>query len=132
MIRVELPYHLRNLAGVAGEVTLELDGEPTIAAVLDALDSRFIWTTEYAGSRLRWRSRDPLWVLALRVHVLDEPITVPFRDAYGGCTSWVDLDGLPADPASVGSQPAVSDAAYESRVAAIADAIPGGLEPPVV
>ena len=44
----------------------------------------------------------------------------------------VDLDGLPADPASVGSQPAVSDAAYESRVAAIADAIPGGLEPPVV
>jgi len=104
----------------------------TDPAVLDALDSRFIWTTEYAGSRLRWRSRDPLWVLALRVHVLDEPITVPFRDAYGGCTSWVDLDGLPADPASVGSQPAVSDAAYESRVAAIADAIPGGLEPPVV
>ena len=104
----------------------------TDPAVLDALDSRFIWTTEYAGSRLRWRSRDPLWVLALRVHVLDEPITVPFRDAYGGCTSWVDLDGLPADPASLGSQPAVSDAAYESRVAAIADAIPGGLEPPVV
>ena len=104
----------------------------TDPAVLDALDSRFIWTTEYAGSRLRWRSRDPLWVLALRVHVLDEPITVPFRDAYGGCTSWVDLDGLPADPASVGSQPAVSDAAYESRVAAIADAIPGGLVPPVV
>jgi hypothetical protein len=104
----------------------------TDPAVLDALDSRFIWTTEYAGSRLRWRSRDPLWVLALRVHVLDQPITVPFRDAYGGCTSWVELDGLPADPARVASQPAVSDAAYASRVAAIADAIPGGLEPPVV
>ncbi|MFM7272140.1 MAG: DUF1802 family protein [Actinomycetes bacterium] len=104
----------------------------TDPAVLDALDSRFIWTTEYAGSRLQWRSRDPLWVLALRVHVLDEPVTVPFRDAYGGCTSWVDLDRLPADPADLPSQPAVSDAAYTSRVAAIADAIPGGLEAPVV
>jgi hypothetical protein len=66
------------------------------------------------------------------VHVLETPITIPFTDAYGGCTSWVDLDGLPEDPASLPSHPAVSDASYESRSAAIADAIPGGLEAPVV
>lgn len=104
----------------------------TDPAVLDALDGRFIWTTEYATSRLKWKSRDPLWILALRVHVLETPITVPFTDAYGGCTSWVDLDGLPDDPASLPSHPAVSDASYESRTQAIADAIPGGLETPVV
>ena len=104
----------------------------TDPAVLDALDGRFIWTTEYAGSRLRWRSRDPLWILSLRVHVLDDPITVPFRDAYGGCTSWVDLDGLPADPAILPAHPAVSDTSYASRTQSIAEAIPGGLEPPVV
>lgn len=104
----------------------------TDPAVLDALDGRFIWTTEYATSRLKWKSRDPLWILALRVHVLETPITIPFADAYGGCTSWVDLDGLPADPASLPSQPAISDASYESRRAAVAGAIPGGLEAPVV
>ena len=100
--------------------------------VLDALDGRFIWTTEYAASRLAWRSRDPLWILALRVHVLETPITVPFRDAYGGCTSWVDLDGLPDDPEVLPAHPAVSDASYASRTEAIAGAIPGGLEAPVV
>lgn len=41
MIRVILPYHLRNLAKVQGEVGLELEGTPSIADVLDALEARF-------------------------------------------------------------------------------------------
>jgi molybdopterin synthase sulfur carrier subunit len=38
MIRVILPAHLRTLARVADEVTLELDERPTLSAVLDALE----------------------------------------------------------------------------------------------
>ena len=41
MIRVILPYHLRTLARVDGEVDLALSGPPTIRAVLDALEARF-------------------------------------------------------------------------------------------
>jgi sulfur-carrier protein len=41
MIRVALPYHLRNLAGVDGEVQLEIRGVPTLGAVLDALEARY-------------------------------------------------------------------------------------------
>jgi molybdopterin synthase sulfur carrier subunit len=41
MIRVVLPAHLRSLARVSGEVTLELDGQPTMLAVLDALEARY-------------------------------------------------------------------------------------------
>ena len=41
MIRVVLPYHLRNLARVEGEVCLEVPPPVTIAAVLDALEARF-------------------------------------------------------------------------------------------
>ena len=41
MIRVELPYHLRTLAQITGEVTLELDGAATLGAVLDALEARY-------------------------------------------------------------------------------------------
>ena len=41
MIRVVLPYHLRNLARVEGEVVLEVPPPVTIAAVLDALEARF-------------------------------------------------------------------------------------------
>ena len=111
-------------ADVVGVATL------TDPAQLDAIDSRFIWTTEYATSRLKWKKRDPLWILALRVHRLAEPITVPYRDEYGGCTSWVTLDGLPADPASLPSEPALSDVAFEARVKGLREALPSGLEPP--
>jgi molybdopterin synthase sulfur carrier subunit len=41
MIRVELPAHLRTLAGVKGEVTLEVAGQVTLKSVLDALEARY-------------------------------------------------------------------------------------------
>jgi sulfur-carrier protein len=41
MIRVVLPYHLRNLARVDGEVELEVGGPPTLQSVLDALETRY-------------------------------------------------------------------------------------------
>lgn len=39
-IRVKLPTHLRRLAGVDGEVTLDVPEPHTIGAVLDALEAR--------------------------------------------------------------------------------------------
>jgi molybdopterin converting factor small subunit len=41
MIRVKLPAHLRTLAQVDGEVSLEVAGEVTQRAVLDALEARY-------------------------------------------------------------------------------------------
>ena len=41
MIRVELPFHLRNLARVDGEVQLEVTSPVTVRAVLDALEARY-------------------------------------------------------------------------------------------
>ncbi len=41
MIRVALPYHLRNLAKVGSEVELELDGPVTQRRILDALESHY-------------------------------------------------------------------------------------------
>ena len=39
MIRVELPFHLRTLAGIDGQVTLTVNGEVTRASILDALEA---------------------------------------------------------------------------------------------
>jgi hypothetical protein len=41
MIRVLLPPHLRTLARVDGEVTLDVSGQVTQRAVLDALETRY-------------------------------------------------------------------------------------------
>jgi hypothetical protein len=41
MIRLILPAHLRTLAQVSGEVTLEVKGQVTQRSVLDALEARY-------------------------------------------------------------------------------------------
>jgi hypothetical protein len=82
---------------------------------LAAIEGKLIWTSDYVESRLKWKSRDPLWVLVLRAHRFEEPLTVAWDDAYGGCTSWVELAGLPDDPVSLPSTPALTDIAFAAR-----------------
>jgi len=41
MIRVVLPAHLRTLARVEGEVTLEVGGQVTQRSILDTLEARY-------------------------------------------------------------------------------------------
>ena len=41
MIRVVLPHHLQTLARCEREVTVDVDGEVTQRAILDALEARF-------------------------------------------------------------------------------------------
>ncbi len=41
MIRVVLPHHLRTLARVGDEVTIELAGTPSVRSVLDALEASY-------------------------------------------------------------------------------------------
>ncbi len=41
MIRVVLPYHLRNLAKVGSEVQLSVTGEVTVQSILDVIEERY-------------------------------------------------------------------------------------------
>ena len=41
MIRVVLPFHLRNLAQVTGEVSLEVPAPVTMRSIIDALEARY-------------------------------------------------------------------------------------------
>ena len=40
-VRIELPAHLRTLAGVGREVTVEVEGTATLRAAIDALEARY-------------------------------------------------------------------------------------------
>lgn len=56
MIRVVLPFHLRTLAGVTGEVELAVVDRATLRSVLDALESRYpvlLGTIRDAGTQRR-------------------------------------------------------------------------------
>jgi hypothetical protein len=118
------PITIPGWADVVGVATL------TDPEQLAALDSKLIWTLDYAESRLNWKKRDPLWVLMLRVHRLREPVSVPWNEDYGGCTSWVDLAGLPDDPTEPPSEPALSDTAFKARMKGVIDALPVGVTEP--
>lgn len=41
MIRVVLPHHLRTLARVDGEVTVDVEGAPTVSSILDAIEKKY-------------------------------------------------------------------------------------------
>lgn len=91
---------------------------------VDDLSPHYIWTKEYAESRLRWKPMLPLAVMLLRVYRLERPVTVPFLPEYRGCTSWVEvLNDVPL----ARLQPVLSDEEFQRQV----EEIKGSLGLPV-
>ena len=98
------------------EEVLEVEGQGKV----DHLAPHYIWTTDYAQSRLRWKPMLPLSVMLLRAYRLETPVTVPWIPEYSGCTSWVEIL---ADVPLGRLDPVLSDAEFQARV----DAIKGSL-----
>ncbi len=105
----------------------EVEGafEISEARDLEALNDHHMWTHEYAGSRFKWRPKKPLTVLVLRTYVLPETVELPYREGYGGCKSWIELE----DSVSVeGARPTLSDEEFEELVSPALGVL-RGLEP---
>jgi hypothetical protein len=105
----------------------EVEGAYEISEADDlaALNGHHMWTHEYAESRFKWRPKKPLTVLVLRTYVLPETVELPYREGYGGCKSWIELE----DSVSVeGARPALSDGEFDSLVAPALGVL-RGLEP---
>lgn len=94
------------------EDVLEISGQDKV----DDLSPYYIWTKEYAQSRLRWKPMLPLSIMLLRVYRMEQPVTVPFLPEYKGCTSWVEV----LTDVNLGQlQPVLSDEEFQSQVAEI-------------
>ena len=81
MIRVVLPAHLRSLAGVTGEVQLEVAGAPTQRAVLDALEARHPTLCGTIRDRASGRRRAFVRFFACREDLSHEPPDAPLPEA---------------------------------------------------
>jgi hypothetical protein len=80
---------------------------------LAAISPLHLWSDDYALERLRWRPRKPLQLMALRVHRLAEPATLPVLAGYGGCKSWLTL----AEPVLVeGARPVLDDTSFNQQL----------------
>lgn len=59
---------------------------------LPELADLHIWTDESIRTdRVEFRPKHPLQVLVVRPIELPQPVRLPRLEAYGGCTSWIDV-----------------------------------------
>jgi hypothetical protein len=80
MIRVVLPYHLRNLAQVGNEVTLEIVEPITLCSVLDALELRYPMLRGTIRDHETLRRRPFLRFFACEQDLSHEPSDAPLPE----------------------------------------------------
>jgi hypothetical protein len=81
MIRIVLPYHLRTLACVSGEVQLEVEGPATQRSVLDALEARYPVLRGTIRDHVTGQRRPLLRFFACAEDLSLEPPDAPLPDA---------------------------------------------------
>jgi hypothetical protein len=91
MIRVVLPYHLRTLAQVVGEVRLEVEGRATVRSALDALEARYPVLRGTIRDQVSGRRRPMLRFFACEEDLSHEPPDAPLPEAVasGAEALWV-------------------------------------------
>jgi molybdopterin synthase sulfur carrier subunit len=81
MIRVLLPAHLRTLAQVNGEVTVEVNGQVTQRSVLDALEARYPMLRGTIRDHVTQKRRPFLRFFACQEDLSHESPDAPLPDA---------------------------------------------------
>jgi hypothetical protein len=81
MIRVELPYHLRNLAKIDGQVQLDVQGTATISSVLDMLEARYPMLEGTIRDHVTKQRRAFLRFFACEEDLSHEPPDTPLPEA---------------------------------------------------
>jgi hypothetical protein len=81
MIVVALPAHLRTLAGVKGDVELEVNGDVTRDSILDALEARFPMLRGTIRDHVAGKRRPMVRFFACGEDVTHEPPDTPLPAA---------------------------------------------------
>lgn len=80
--------------------------EPLVALPRETLEARY-----------RFRPDQALYVIAVRTWELARPAQVAYREAYGGCRSWISVDEeIDVD----GSRPVLDEAVLHARIGDVA------------
>src|SRR5512134_2273806 len=86
MIRVELPFHLRNLARVEGEVALDVQGPVTLQSVFDALEATYPMLRGTIRDHVTLKRRPFVRFFACRRDLSHEPPDMLLPDAVAAGT----------------------------------------------
>ena len=81
MIRVQLPFHLRNLARVDGEVNVQVEGPVTLRSVVDALEGQYPVLRGTIRDHVTLQRRAFLRYFACGQDLSLDPLDTPLPDA---------------------------------------------------
>lgn len=86
------------------------------AAQLARLAPLVVLPEETLTTRFRFRPDQALYVIAVRAWELAGPVEIEYREAYGGCRSWISLD----DEIDVdGSRPVLEEGDLAARIESV-------------
>jgi sulfur-carrier protein len=80
MIRVVIPYHLKLLANVTGEVQLDVPPPVTLRAILDALEARYPMLRGTVRDHVTGKRRDFIRFFACEEDFSNEPPETPLPE----------------------------------------------------
>lgn len=119
----------RTLVGWSLEnTTVKLTAYAEVAEDIEVIDQEELnklapfhtWTDQFAEERLKWKKKNPLHVLLLRVYKLEQPVEINIAPEYLGCKSWVEI----AEPIpTVDRTPVLTDEEFAARVSAVKAAL---------
>lgn len=81
MIRVQIPFHLRTLANINGDVELDVEPPVTIESLLDALEARYPVLCGTIRDHVTHKRRAFLRFYACQEDFSNEPADTPLPDA---------------------------------------------------
>ena len=82
-IRVVLPAHLRNLARVDGEVTIDVEGDVTLRAILSGLEAQYPVLQGTIRDHVTKKRRPFVRFFACGEDLSHEPLDAPLPEAVG-------------------------------------------------
>jgi hypothetical protein len=100
-------------------VRIEYVAEVADWKLVDSIDTalrlrgQHIWREEVIRERFDRGGPKSIYAMAVRVSRLPRAISLPMRDEYGGCKSWVELDSIISTD---GAQPVLTEREFEGKL----------------
>jgi len=89
--------------------------------LLRRLEPHVVLPRETLDARYQFRPDQTLFVIAVRTWSLARPVEVAFREAYGGCRSWISID----DEIDIdGSMPVLREEEWAAKTATVEALLP--------
>lgn len=110
------------IARMRAYARVEAEADVSSDAAFSALSPMHVWSDSYVASRREWKPDRPVKAAFLRVYRMAGHVEVPDRPEYGGCRSWIDVEGAGGGPPG-GGAPVLGDGEAAARLAEFREAV---------